>query len=127
MPCKVNWEQRGVHKEFSGAVTADEFVRSTEVVQADPRFDSLRYIIVDYRDVTAYEIDNDAVDLVTAWRIGSYSSNPKIRLAFIAVDERLADAIKQAIEHDSLPFSSKFFSTIDQAREWAQQTVQWLE
>ena len=56
MTCETIWENKGVLKRLSGHVSADEFVHSVEAIQADPRFDDIRYVINDFSQAARVKV-----------------------------------------------------------------------
>ena len=53
MAYEIIWEPEGVIRQFSGNVSAREFIQSVEQVQGDSRYDEMRYIINDFSAATA--------------------------------------------------------------------------
>ena len=90
MPYANVWEPRGVCTQFSGFVTAEEYVRSAEDICADPRFDELRFVIKDLLAIDGHSIDREAVEPIAAIRYGARYSNPNIYLILLTADPRLA-------------------------------------
>jgi hypothetical protein len=90
MPYANVWEPRGVCTQFSGFVTAEEYVRSAEDICADPRFDELRFVIKDLLAIAGHSIDREAVEPIAAIRYGARYTNPNIYLILLTADPRLA-------------------------------------
>jgi len=90
MPFANAWEPRGVCTQFSGFVTAEEYVRSAEEICADPRFDDLRFVIKDLLAIDGHSIDRAAVEPIAAIRYGARYTNPNIYLILLTADPRLA-------------------------------------
>ena len=90
MPYTNVWEPRGVCTQFSGFVTAEEYVRSAEDICADPRFDELRFVIKDLLAIDGHSIDREAVEPIAAIRYGARYTNPNIYLILLTADPRLA-------------------------------------
>jgi hypothetical protein len=123
MTCETIWENKGVLKRLSGHVSADEFVRSVEAIQADPRFDDIRYVINDFSQVSSHELDADLLQELAAIQYGAQASNPQVRAVYVGlagdpVLTRLLQSIligsKRSIYRVAL------FETLPQARDWLQ-------
>ncbi len=71
MPYANAWEPRGVCTQFSGFVTAEEYVRSAEDICADPRFDGLRFVIKHLLAIDDHAIDPHALEPIAAIRYGA--------------------------------------------------------
>ncbi len=61
-----NWEDRGLVRRFFGHVTADELARSAILGQQDPRFDTMRYVINDFRDCSSVDSPPEAIEEIAA-------------------------------------------------------------
>ena len=107
MPYANVWEPRGVCTQFSGFVTAEEYVRSAEDICADPRFDELRFVIKDLLAIDGHSIDREAVEPIAAIRYGARYSNPNIYLIVLTADPRLAPLA----EPDSKSFLRGLYET----------------
>ena len=118
MPFEVTWTGRGYYKRVYGAVSATDFLQSITTVQNHPDFDSLRYGVNDFLDVTAIDIKPSDIDLYAATSIGASLSNPRIRIAIVATDQRIIAMVKAYAQ--LAPFPTEFFETPDAARQWVQ-------
>jgi hypothetical protein len=108
--------------QFWCTVSGDEFVAASQEIAADPDFDTLRFIIVDFAGVREHTIDEAALQDVAVVRIGSIATNPNVRIALVTTDIGLA-TLTQSANVD--PFVGthevKVFATVALAREWLQQ------
>ena len=123
MTCETIWENKGVLKRLSDHVSAEEFVRSVEAIQADPRFDDIRYVINDFSQVSSHELDADLLQELAAIQYGAQASNPQVRAVYVGLggDPVLAQLL-QAILISSQPsiYRVTLFDTLPQARDWLQ-------
>ena len=87
-------------------------------MQNHPDFDSLRYGVNDFLHVTAIDIKPSHIDLYAATSIGASLSNPRIRIAIVATDQRIIAMVKAYAQ--LAPFPTEFFETPDAARQWVQ-------
>ncbi|WP_300054739.1 hypothetical protein [Malikia sp.] len=122
MTCEIVWEHKGVYKRLSGHVSADEFVRSVETIQADPRFDDIRYVINDFSAVTGHELDEDMLIELAAIQYGAQASNPQVRAVYVGTDPRLTQRLESILlEGPQHPvYRVTLFETLPQARDWLQ-------
>jgi len=113
------WEPGGVTTRFTGFVTAAEYVRSAEEICADPRFDTLRFVIKDLLAITGHAIEPEACDPIAAIRHGARYTNPNIYLVLLTTDERL-----QTLAHPGTDsflhglYESHAFASDEAARRW---------
>lgn len=123
MPCETIWENKGVFKRLSGHVSADEFLRSVEAIQADPRFDDIRYVINDFSQVSSHELDADLLQELAAIQYGAQASNPQVRAVYVGLggDPVLAQLLQSVlIGSQSSVYRVALFETLPQARDWLQ-------
>lgn len=117
MPHEIIWEERGVHKRFSGFLSFEEFARVQEEILADPRVDTLRYIINDFLAVEGYSVTREQAEYSGAINRGTSFSNARIRVACVTTDMSVRLLIIAAALFSSLEVRT--FPTLDMARAWA--------
>ena len=81
MPVALQWESRGVVREFVGTVEFEEYMHSVALLQNDARFDDLRYIIEDFSACVMLHVSESDMEMVIANAIGAAFSNPHIRIS----------------------------------------------
>jgi len=72
------WEPQGVMNCLRGFVTGEEFVHSMEAIAVDRRFDDLRFVISDRREMVGNSIGPEHLESAAAIRFGSAHTNPNI-------------------------------------------------
>lgn len=112
------WETQGLVRRLYGCLTADELAQSAAIVQADPRFDEMRYIINDCRDCDGVSVSSDAIEEIAAIDGAAARVNNKIRIATVSVDPEVLAITDMYESADYVPFVCQNFSTMDEAREW---------
>ncbi|MET0335503.1 MAG: hypothetical protein ABW190_14620 [Rhizobacter sp.] len=123
--CHYAWGSRHVIKTFQGFVTGLDFIRSAEVVSADPRFDDLSCVYNDFVAIDGHCIDAATYQRVAACRMGAMYTNPNYRVMFIATEPFLTE-LRHAIAgaDATLPFHPALFSSLVASQMWvAQQPV----
>ena len=95
MPCEITWEPRGVWRRFNGCMSAEDLLRSIEVVHGDPRFDDLRYSLNDFLDVTVSEIDPDTLLSSAAQAIGATLSNNRLVMLMVVADPAIRETVRR--------------------------------
>jgi hypothetical protein len=113
-----NWEERGLVRRFSGHVTADELSRSAILGQQDPRFDTMRYVINDFRDCSSVDVPPEAVEEISATDAGAAMTNTSIRIATVSDNPAILVISDMYEKAGYSPYPVRNFSTIDAARKW---------
>ncbi len=117
MACDIAWEPRGVWRKFSGTLTPADLVASVEAVQADHRYDTLRYSINDFLAVDNVTDIAGILDTVLAKAIGGTHSNPKLVMAIVAREQAMLSHARLFLMPD-FPYPVKLFDNLDSARAW---------
>lgn len=99
LPYEITWEPWAVVVRFWGFVSPDEFLEGARRINADWRFDDLRFIVNDMLAVEGHAIDTPGVkeDLL-AMSLGALTSNPRASVVVVSEDGRVhafAHAIRQ--------------------------------
>ena len=118
MSYEVHWEPHGTVKRFWGVVSSNDVIRSVIDTEADARFDSLRFVINDFREVSQITFDAQDVDEIAVMDLGASKTNPAIKIAIVAIT---ADVIELAHQYANSPlnvYPTKIFATMDEARAW---------
>ncbi|PKO37027.1 MAG: hypothetical protein CVU33_15330 [Betaproteobacteria bacterium HGW-Betaproteobacteria-6] len=119
MAYELVWEPDGVIKQFSGTVSAREFVEAVENIQGDFRFDDARYVINDLSLVTKHEITEDVLTEVAVLQYGAFASNPNCRVVFVTTDEQLAERVRNVpAVADLVSYQTEVCPTVSAARDW---------
>ncbi|PKO42264.1 MAG: hypothetical protein CVU31_14595 [Betaproteobacteria bacterium HGW-Betaproteobacteria-4] len=119
MAYELVWEPDGVIKQFSGTVSAREFVEAVENIQGDFRFDDARYVINDLSLVTSHEITEDVLTEVAVLQYGAFASNPNCRVVFVTTDEQLAARVRNTPAVAGLvSYQTEVCPTVSAARDW---------
>jgi hypothetical protein len=118
MPHHIIGEPTGVYKLFTGFVDASEYLATQREILSDPRIDSMRYIINDWLAVEGYAAGIGDAEYSAAFNRGTSFSNPRLRVAFVTANPAVRMLIAAASPISSLPV--KAFSTLDEARAWAE-------
>lgn len=118
MGYELIWEPRGVLKRFYGQVTDGDISGSVARVHGDRRFDTLRYVINDFRDGTGHEVPLHAVEEIAAIDDAAAISNPHIRVALVAATPDFIELANQYAGSTLKIYPTRVFSSLDEARSW---------
>lgn len=119
MAYEIIWEPEGVIRQFSGSVSAREFMQSVDQVQGDSRYDEMRYIINDFSAATAAALSEEVLTELAVLYYGAYASNPNCRVVFVTTDTALAARVRKVLQQGPLvSYSAEVFPSVDQARDW---------
>lgn len=112
------WEERGLVRRFVGHVSAEELARSTILGQQDLRFDTMRYVINDFRDCTSINAPLEVIEVIAATDSGAAMSNNRIRIATVSDKPDVLAITDMYQKAGYSPYPTRNFDTIEAAREW---------
>lgn len=119
MAYELVWEPEGVVRQFSGSISAREFIRSVERVQGDPRFDDMRYVINDFSAATAQMLTEEVFTELAVLHYGAHTSNPNCRVVFVTTDMALVALIRKVLLNGPVvSYQTEVFTTLVEARDW---------
>ncbi len=119
MACNLVWEPDGVLKQFTGLVTADEFIWAVKQVHSDSRFDEARYVICDFSEADAKAVSEQALTEIAALNYGAYASNPNCRIVFVTADAEFSGRIGRTLmSPDLASYSVEVRPSVSDARDW---------
>jgi hypothetical protein len=118
MPYSLTWEPDGVYKKFNGVVTGAELLQSVVEVSNDIRFGRSQYEVSDYLEAHSTDFSQDALNEVRAVRIGSFMSNPRIKVAIVTHDSEIQQRIYSTIAARLTLHQTKVFNAVADANTW---------
>lgn len=119
MPYKTIWEEKGVQWVYTGILSGDELLQSNMEIYGDPRFDKLRYQIVNFLGVTEFQVSTDTMEEITVMDMGASNTNPMLKVAVVATDTQ-ANRLVELYETTTggAPWETEIFATEKAARAW---------
>jgi len=91
MAYKLDWEPRGVYWEYSGTVTGQEIIDASTLIYGDPRFDDIRYKLVNFLNTEAIDIEEDDVNTIAFQHKAAAISNPRVKTAIVTSNRMSLD------------------------------------
>jgi len=120
MPYKITWKPGGVIWEFHGVLAGKDAIQANLDIYGDPRFDDLRYQLVDISAVEQFNIPDEALETAAAMDEAAALSNPRLVVAVVATKR---EALKVAELYKSAMSTSKWkveiFCSMEDAKKWA--------
>lgn len=123
MPYSSNWEHNGVYRRYSGMVSGVELIEASLDMYADSRFDEINYLIADFSQVDGFNISMEEVEKLAHFNTAAAKTNGNIKTALVINDESaksLVSIYDIVTEANNSPWENKVFSSIDEARHWAE-------
>ena len=118
MPYQTTRESQGIYQKFWGDVVSPELFESMNVIQDDPDFDSLRFVIKDYLDVALFDVGVKTLLEGLVLNMRGKRTNPHIVVAIVTTNQEIIDASNAALSYRFDAYPRKLFPTLDEARHW---------
>lgn len=124
MAYKLDWEHRGVYWEYSGIVTGQEIIEASSLIYGDPRFDDIRYKLVNFLKTDTILIEEDDVYTIAFQHKAAALSNPRVKTAIVTSTAMTRDNKNTSMLQlfiSNLTASSwevKAFDELEQANHW---------
>ena len=118
MPVQLTWEDHGLYRRYTGAISSELLVRVKEANLGDERFDRLRYTICDFSDIGDFCCRKQDLEYLGALDKASSLYRPEIFVATVATDERIASAMRSLRDSGVSPYPRGVFDSLAQARAW---------
>ena len=118
MAYHIQWLSRGLIRTLKGTLTIDDFLRSNNEIFGSEHFDSMRYMIVDFREVEVYHATMLDVRRVAYLDKAAAKSNPRIKVAVVGMEvthEYFEEYLKVASDN---AWVVRSFHTIEEAQTW---------
>lgn len=118
MAHELVWEDNGIAWTYSGKVSGKEVIDTSTSIYGDPRFNSIRYKLVDFREIDSIAMEPNEIALVAYQHKAAEISNPRVKTAIVTCNKTSKQANHFAsFFHDS-KWEIKIFQDIDKASEW---------
>lgn len=118
MPYDITWEEKGVLRRYFGHLSGAELIRAVVEVEADPRFDSIRYVLNDFLDVDSIAVSDEDIMEISALDGAAQLSNPRIRVAVVTQDEDMRRHTESYAASGLHGYPTRVFTNQVQARAW---------
>ncbi len=122
MGYKNVWEPKGVYRRYSGRVSGTTIRNAVEEIEADYRFDLIRYVINDYLAVTETDVKDIELKLIAAIDSAASTYNQRIKIAQVTTCPDVTEIVTYyANQLRDNTYKTQIFSTLEDARIWVEE------
>lgn len=118
MPYRITWEDHGIYVRYSGIVSVDEVLAYASEVEADARFDDVRYSLNDFSACTGMIRSGPALELLAAGDYGASASNPSVKIAVVTDRQDVVELLRAYLTVGLNRYPVRVFPTLAEARNW---------
>lgn len=116
---ETTWEKKGIYWKLYGVVTGREIEKLTVDIFSDPRFDDLKYAILDFLSIDDIVMSHEELESIAAQDMAAAITNPSIKIALVGSDPRvkaLAAAFNDMF--GGHPWEASYHENLAEARRW---------
>lgn len=118
MPYKISWDHNTVHARYFGHVTDREVAMFSREVQGDERFESLRYVVEDFRECNELTYSDRVLEELSATDAAAGHTNPRIKIAVITRQQKVMEMVNAYISKGYSIYPLRHFPSPDLADRW---------
>jgi hypothetical protein len=121
MPYRLIWEADGVEIRYSGVVSDDDILQANLGIVKNPEFESIKFEIGNYSNVTKFSVSSDIVRWVAEYDRRASKRNPSVRVALVGESLELRGLVNMYLIHrdsDGGTWDQRQFATLEKARAW---------
>ncbi len=119
MPHTNTWETGGLYRKFTGEISGEEILESNFDLHMDSNFQTIKYIINDFTEVTGHSIEVVHTKVYATTDEIISNTKGKLKIAIVVTqDPLIALANSYREEMIGKRFECDIFNTIEDAREW---------
>lgn len=119
MSYQASWERSGVCLRFAGDITDVEIAMASRKGQGDPRFEDLRYVILDFRECDSVSHSVAQTEELAATDKAASMTNPRIKIAVVSKSVDVTEMVRCYLGTGLDPFPVRVFDGLEAARYWA--------
>lgn len=119
MAYENKWLNQGVIVNYKGLLSADEVFKANNEITINPDFGLLKFIIFNYLDAKPKNIKLGNLTETLNMRFDAAIVNPYLRIAYASADDKITNELNKMLDKELTPFETKIFSTLNDAKEWA--------
>ena len=118
MPNKLTWLSDGLLREFSGEISPAEILKSNFEIHAHPQFESIKYIMNDFTQVTKLLVEETHTKIYSSTDDIISDTKGKLLIAMVVLDDQIPLAESYRNEMDNKLFTCEIFKTREEAQAW---------
>jgi len=115
------WNEHGLFRKFSEEISPEEILQSNFDIHACPEFETIKYIINDFTEVTDLVINTNHTKIYASTDDIISDTKGNLKIAIVAkLDAHIALANNYREEMKNKFFKCEIFQTLKEAQIWAE-------
>ena len=115
------WSNQGLYVKFFDNLTSKDLIYSNSKMVGKAEYEKIKYLIIDFIDVTGSEVDDEDVNISIKFAIDADHYNPDLKVALISNNNDLKLLIEKFIKYSQLEIphaQQNLFESISEAQPW---------
>lgn len=115
------WTDQELYVKYFDKLTSEDLILSNSKMVGETEFEKLKFLIINFLDVTELEVNDDDVKISVNFAIDTDHYNRGLKVATVSNDKELKLLIEKFIKNTlyEVPHAQhKLFSTISEAQTW---------
>ena len=124
MSYKLKWKKNDVIIIFENDIGFEDITRANEIIYGSPKFDNMRYQIVDFQNVNNVSISKDELDVIGTLEKSATIWNNEVKIACVTTNNYIKELFSEyAKTMQSTNWECKIFDNYFAAEEWCKKSV----
>ena len=119
MSAKMKWLGNDVIMTLSGEINVIELSELSDQIYGDVRFDNMSFQLIDFNQVTQFNLDTDDVEEVSELERGATRWNDAVKIGCVTTDPYIIKMINMYEKlMEGTNWSTQIFDTKEAALKW---------
>lgn len=124
MSYKLNWIKNDVVIIFKDDVDFEDIAQANEIIYGSPKFDNMKYQIIDFQNVSNVSISKDELDVIGTLEKSATIWNNEVKIACVTTNNYIKELFNEyAKTMQSTNWECKIFNNYSDAEEWCKKSV----
>ena len=119
MPYENYWDEKGLHRKFTGNICGKEILDSNLSIQGDARFDEIKYVLNDFSLINKFKLTEHDINIISTIDNVAAISKKSLKIAIVTTDTELLKWAKLYLEMmQGSPYIAGVFDSYNDAHNW---------
>ncbi len=119
MSLSIEWSGNNIIVKITGTLTFTDIMNASNCVYGDPRFDEMRYQLIDMRELQNFEVSRDDLKIFSAIDSRSCYWNNDLKIAYLTDNQSFVDIINIYRKYmEDTNWEISIFDSMDAALDW---------
>lgn len=124
MSFQLKWEKNDVIIIFENDIGFEDITQANQIIYGSPKFDNMRYQIVDFQNVGNVSISMDELDVIGTLERSATIWNNEVKIACVTTNNHIKELFNvYAKTMQSTNWECKIFDNFSEAEEWCKKSV----